>query len=91
MNRFSRKQRRSASLSRAFGHKANDSTAHAKPTSGVDRRTVVMRGSALAATALLSGQSNIAVAEQTAQPLPTRNPTVRRVVTGTDNQAGPMW
>ena len=84
MNRFSRKQRRSASLSRAFGHKA-DSTAHAKPTSGVDRRTVVMRGSALAATALLSGQSNFAVAEQAAQPA-TRNPTVRRVVTGTDNQ-----
>ena len=50
MNRFSGKQRRSASLSRAFGHKANDSTAHAKPTSGVDRRTVVMRGSALAGT-----------------------------------------
>lgn len=86
MNRFSRKQRRSASLSRVFGHKANDSTAHAKPTSGVDRRTVVMRGSALAATGLLSGLSNFAVAAQTAQPVPTRNPTVRRVVTGTDNQ-----
>ena len=67
-------------------HKANDSAAHAKPASGVDRRTVVMRGSALAATALLSARSNIAVAEQTAQPVTTRNPTVRRVVTGTDNQ-----
>jgi hypothetical protein len=57
---------------------------------GVRRRAAIVSGSALAASALLS-RATAAVAEQTSQapggqPAPKPNPTVRRVVTGTDSQ-----
>ncbi|HEY4042754.1 MAG TPA: cupin domain-containing protein [Rhodopila sp.] len=57
---------------------------------GVRRRAAIVSGSALAASALL-GQAKPAMAEQTSQatdgqPTPRPNPTVRRVVTGTDSQ-----
>jgi naringenin degradation protein FdeH len=61
-----------------------------KADDGVRRRTAIASGSALAASALL-GRATAAMAEQTSQvtgnqPAPKPNPTVRRVVTGTDNQ-----
>jgi hypothetical protein len=57
---------------------------------GVRRRTAIFSGSALAATALMV-RANAALAQQTdktsaSQPVPKPNPSVRRVVTGTDSR-----
>jgi mannose-6-phosphate isomerase-like protein (cupin superfamily) len=69
----------------------NKSTSHPdRVDDGIRRRSAIVNGSALAATALMA-RANAALAQQTdqtagSQPAPKPNPSVRRVVTGTDSR-----
>ena len=69
----------------------NKSTSHPdRVDDGIRRRSAIVNGSALAATALMA-RANAALAQQTDQtagslPAPKPNPSVRRVVTGTDSR-----
>ena len=69
----------------------NRSTSHPdKVDDGIRRRSAIVNCSVLAATALMA-RANAAFAQQTdqtaaGQPAPKPNPSVRRVVTGTDSR-----